>query len=629
MPTPIFARNSSSRLLLILLAGLAVRVLYLLELPVNPDYASPAIDAAFNDRWAYALAGGTAAESVPEPFAGRPYFRPPGYPFFLAGVYRCCGADCFPPRAAQMLLGLANTLLVYALARRVCAPVFAALASLAAATYWVFVYYEGELLEPALLIFLTLAALNLLARQAAGPRPGELFIGGLLLGLGALVRPNVFLVGICLPVWLAAVWIRARRAGAEPHPALPHQPAWRQMPGLGAAMACLLAGLCLPVAATLARNLAVSGEFVPISANAGINLYIGNHAHADGTFVMPAELGEFADCNDYPEIVRGLERAAGRRVGYAEASRIFTRRAWQFAREHPSRFMMLTLRKAALFWAPLEIPHNKVEQSARRHSTVLRRLPLTFAMIFSLAAAGGIGAILWRRRAAAGQPAAWPRRAAIWLLALFILVYYVSFWPFFIVGQYRAPAIPLLIILAAAALESFYAAAARRAWRRVGLMAIIWLAVWAAVSRDFSGVDWTIAESRWHFDRGAACERRGDWACAAEEYMAALQVYAGHEKARLNLANILLEQNQSGQAEAHYREIIRRNPRAAAAYNNLGRALAAAGRRAEAREAYSRALKIAPDEPLFIANMSEFMAQEQERATSARSERNPGKDGVP
>lgn len=601
--------HRTSPILLIILAGLAVRVLYLLELPGNPDYASPAIDAEFHDRWAYATATGGRDAGIAD-FAARlaahPYLRPPGYPVFLSGIYKIFGTDCFPPRAVQMLLGLANALLVYALARRIVSPPFAGLATLLAATYWVFVYYEGELLEPALLIFLLLAALDLLLRHAERPAFIRMATAGLLLGLAALTRPNVMLFALCLPAWLAAVSIKHVRAGT-PQIA----PAWRRaLPGFGMAVAGLMLGLCLPVGGSFLRNLAASGEFTPISANAGINLYIGNHADADGMFTMPAELGRFDSCNDYPEIVRYLERAAGRPVSYTEASRIFARRAVQYMREHPGRIAALTLKKAWLFWAPVEIPHNKAEQSVQRHSAVLRRLPVSFALIFSWALAGLIYAGLCRRippPAAAPQAA---RRAAIPLLLIFTIVYYLSFLPFFIVGQYRAPVIPILIIFAAAALEKVYGALQQRALRRVGWMLAVWLGIFLLARLDFSGITPAMVESRWHFDRGAAYERLGQPELAADEYAAALRINAGHEKARLNLANLMLEQNLADQAIAQYMEIIRRNPRAAAAYNNLGRALAAAGRREEARQAYARALEIAPDEPVFLRNMSDLRLPE-------------------
>ena len=600
-------RTSSilSPILLIILAGLTLRVLYLVELPGNPDYVSPAIDAEFHDRWAYAAAVGDRDE-VAADFAAQlnahPYLRPPGYPMFLSGIYKIFGTDCFPPRAVQMLLGLLNILLLYALARRIVSQPFACLAALLAATYWVFIYYEGELLEPVLLTFLVLAALNVLLRHAERPAFIRMLIAGLLLGLAALTRPNVMLFVLCLPVWLAAVSAEHVRTS------LPRVAPTRRLAlsGFGLAVAGLLLGLCLPVGGSCLRNLAVSGEFVPVSANAGINLYIGNHAGADGMFTMPAELGRFDSCNDYPEIVASLERAAGRPVGYAEASRIFTRRALQYVCEHPARFVVLTLKKAWLFWAPVEIPHNKVEQSARRHSAVLRRLPVSFAMIFSWALAGLFYAGLYRRIPPMANTLSPARRMAVPLLLTFVVTYYFSFLPFFIVGQYRAPVIPILIVFAVAALEKVYCAFLRRKFPLAGWMLVIWLGIFLVVRLDFTGITPAMLESRWHFDRGVAYERIDQPELAVGEYVAALQINAEHEKARLNLANLMLECNLTEQAILQYKEIIRRNPRAAAAYNNLGRALAMSGRRTEALEACAQALEIAPDEPVFLKNMSDL-----------------------
>ena len=48
-------------------------------------------------------------------------------------------------------------------------------------------------------------------------------------------------------------------------------------------MACALL-----VAPVTARNIAVEGDAVLISANAGLNLYIGNNDHARGSYNLPA-----------------------------------------------------------------------------------------------------------------------------------------------------------------------------------------------------------------------------------------------------------------------------------------------------------------------------------------------------
>ncbi|MHC4610925.1 MAG: hypothetical protein ACYS7M_11330, partial [Planctomycetota bacterium] len=74
----------------ILLVALLLRCSYLGELVDAPDFSHPIIDAAFHDYWARGLATGdwTPPDETPDPqISTSPYFRPPGYPLFLALVY--------------------------------------------------------------------------------------------------------------------------------------------------------------------------------------------------------------------------------------------------------------------------------------------------------------------------------------------------------------------------------------------------------------------------------------------------------------------------------------------------------------------------------------------------------------
>ena len=129
--------------------------------------------------------------------------------------------------------------------------------------------------------------------------------------------------------------------------------------------------------------------------------------------------------------------------------------------------------------------------------------------------------------------------------------------------------------------------------------------LFSLLSFDFTGLE--INASRWHFDRGVAFEGINKPDHAAMEYVAALNVNPNHEKARLNLANLMLEQGLVEQAVAGYLEIIARNPHAAGAFNNLGHAFIQQDRYKEAYIAYRKALEIAPDEPVFLVNIANLL----------------------
>ena len=106
---------------LALLFATVVRGLYYREAAAQPSFAFPASDAAYHQYWGRALATGdwTPPAGQPDPeIRTTPYFRPPGYPFFLAVIYRLFGVNPAAPRVAQMLLALLNVALAFLLGRK-------------------------------------------------------------------------------------------------------------------------------------------------------------------------------------------------------------------------------------------------------------------------------------------------------------------------------------------------------------------------------------------------------------------------------------------------------------------------------------------------------------------------------
>ena len=105
----------------IILVGLVLRGMYLRELTNAPDFQFPLVDADYHDYWARGMASGHWPAPRFEPNPGIqefPYFRSPGYPFFLAAIYKVTGTGYLAPRVVQMLVGLVNALLGFLIARR-------------------------------------------------------------------------------------------------------------------------------------------------------------------------------------------------------------------------------------------------------------------------------------------------------------------------------------------------------------------------------------------------------------------------------------------------------------------------------------------------------------------------------
>jgi len=104
-----------------LIVALLLRGIYLAEIVETPEFSHPGLDAAYHIYWARGLAEGdwTNFEGREDPQLYRfPYYRPPGYAFFLALVFRLCGYELIWPRLFQFGLGLGSVFLVWRLGRR-------------------------------------------------------------------------------------------------------------------------------------------------------------------------------------------------------------------------------------------------------------------------------------------------------------------------------------------------------------------------------------------------------------------------------------------------------------------------------------------------------------------------------
>jgi 4-amino-4-deoxy-L-arabinose transferase-like glycosyltransferase len=243
-----------------------------------------------------------------ELLAGRYPFLgyPPGYPAFIAAV-RLAGIDDLQGlRLVQAAIDSLGVLLVYFLLRR--AGLGRALSLCASATYAAYpLFAAGSTLILAEFVspFLMLAALVLavLWTDREPPSRALLAAGGLLLGFGALVRPDLLL----LPGALAA-WVLLRRPGRS----------------TAAGLAIMLAAFAVPVASWGLHNRIQHGHWVFTSTAAGNSMW-------EGLGEIPNEHGYVLD-----DAVAGRIAAS---KGFAwlsvEANRYFMGeylRAW---REHP------------------------------------------------------------------------------------------------------------------------------------------------------------------------------------------------------------------------------------------------------------------------------------------------------
>jgi tetratricopeptide (TPR) repeat protein len=576
-------RRERAILAAILVLALALRVVFVLQMRASPYFEDPQLDQRLFVDWGRAVARGEA-------FRPGVFLTAPLYPWFLGLVFRLTGGSLLAARLVQAVLGTLAVALVHRLGRRAFGPAVGLLAAFFAATYWLLLYYDAELLREGPGNLANLAALVAALALARRPTPACSVLAGLAFGVSALLRQQILLFVPCAAVWLL-LSARVR---------LP-------------LVLLFLASVAAPILPITAHNVLAAGDFVAISAEGGQTLWIGNNPNADGvTGVTPDTradvLGHFEDGRAI------AEREAGRPLTDSETSAHYVRKTLGFVREHPGAEAALLARKARLLVTDWEFGNPEEPRFfAERFAPVVRWLPLGFGAALALAALGL--AVSWR-----GASARFP----LWG---FLLVSGATVVAFLVSARYRAPLIPVLLVYAACGAAWLARAALARRYGPLaaGLAAC---ALVLAASRSYpvpkeasqaSGLYWlAIAESRAGRSAEAVrllreatalfpgscaaqaalgvnlhAEGRAEEAIAALER--ALELCPDDVLALDTLAELQLGAGRPVEAEALARRSIAAAPHLRRGYYELGRAAADQGRLAEAAEAFRAALERGPD----------------------------------
>lgn len=644
-PRP-FWRSEWFWLGVVLVVAAGLRAWYLMEVVQAPDFRALRQDLEVQDYQARAMVSGdwTVPEGRNDPeITTTPYYRPPGYPWMLAGIYFFTDGSYLAPRLFNMLLGLLSIVLMYLFGRAVYHRWVGMAVAALMAGYWGFIYYEGEVNDPAMFVILVPCLLWSLRLWATSFRFRWALLAGLLTGVYAIMRPNILLFGPFMAAWmLHAAW----QAGRLRHEGMPDATLqagrlrYEKMPN-GALQAgrlrCrglrplarrvavgwigLFAAFLIILPVTV-RNYVVSGEFVPVSTYFGENFLIGNGEDSDGYTSWTPYLQDLEGTGQftvwvYSNIVHGLGKEVGNEnLTDSEASKIFFQKGLDYAMDHKARTLKLALKKAVLFWSPWEITENKVVQEEKDHYPPIRYLP-GFPLFMGLFCAGLLlmandarrGRLMDGRRP--GDAAPGPGQVTV-LILLFLLVYYASFIPFFVNARARHPIVPLMMLFGGYGLFRIAAWAAARRW-----LPAVGGVLLAAVLMGLAAVDWVPYRpdtARWRYDRADSWLAAGevDKAAAEAELMLGLD-YAyympfrlGHAfaaKGRHELAARLLKAaispDPAGQP-APYREDL---------WFHIGAAHAAAGKTDEARAAFEEALRLNPKDARALNDFGYLLEQ--------------------
>ncbi len=566
--------------MILFVAALILKVIYVWQSADALNIRVPIMDSRYYDEMARDIVHGHILQHDA-------FFMGPLYPYVLALIYATLGRDFMVVRLLQAAGGALTVTLVFLIGRRLFRPSAALLGAVLLALYGAMTFYETQILMEWLGTLLNVTAIYVLVRGGDAPSVRRSAAAGAVLGLSALARASILLFAAVVAVWL--LWTRPRRAGRK-------------------RMAAFAGALVIVILPATIHNYIATHDFVPVTSNAGVNLYVGNGREANGTFlpIRDVDLIDDVTTREY------VERITGRQMTPTDVSLFWIERTLDDVRKDPGRALGLLGLKTALFFNGYEVPQIESFDVEQEHYVWLHVLfvhlwPIMVLGLFGMA----VAAKSWRPR---------------FLLYGYVLAYAASIIIFFVTGRYRCQMTPILCLFAGHALVTLphYA----RRFRPAAASAVALTALAIACNPALFVIDPNMIQFREQVRRGrrlgtlnkcAAAVREIDKAIAIyprasegyvqraiiykgcgndfkaiEDYNRSLQIDPAQPSVHYDLAQALRRVNLREEAIKEYGLAARFDPRMVQAYNNMGITFREMHQYEDAVKAFRKVIEVAP-----------------------------------
>jgi tetratricopeptide (TPR) repeat protein len=313
-----------------------------------------------------------------------------------------------------------------------------------------------------------------------------------------------------------------------------------------------------------------------VTAHDGINVYVGNNPNARGGFQPVPGLGLSRD-EMFDNARKIAEREEDRALKASEVSKFWKRRALNFVRENPSRFVRLVGEKILAFFNAYEISDVISMETMKRFSSLLKFGLLPYGFIAPFAILGMILAI---------------RRRTFAPLYLFVIANLLAVIITFVNSRYRLTVLPLFLIFSGVSLV-WLKDNVRYRWRLIaGIAAIVlsFLVLYKPlVAHEEPAVN--------AYNLANAYSYMGKVRLAEQEYLKALALKPGYEAARYGLGMLYWESGKVDAAKREFLEVLKARPNDVDALNQLGNISLFKDDRKAARDYWQRSLSIDPNQP--------------------------------
>ena len=545
-----FLDNRSALITTIMVLSIAMRALCVYLFSQTFLWDGIWSDAATYNQWARRI------DANNDWVGGDPFFMTPLYPYFLAAVYSVLGPSLLAVRVIQAALGAGTAVLVFLVCERVFASRKAGfIAGVLAAVYGPFLLSHNLLLVETLKVFLLTLTLWLLLVAHQKQRMVWWFAGGVSLGFAILCRPSDFLVVGVVAAWI--LWF----TGDSTRMKVLH-------------LGIFVGAVLLVMAPVTIRNYVVSGEFILITSNGGLNFYLGNNPEAVGVFYNVDQL----DLANDPDGRVYLESRLGKTLRPSDVSSIWFSKAADFIVNKPLDFLGLLGRKLLLFFH-----HKEMSQLGYNYAFVAQTSIPLFQYLPAFLLVGSFGLL--------GCVLALKKWKEFVILYGFLLAQVLGVVLFFVTDRFRLSAIPFLMIFAGYGIVGTYSLIKKRDKRRLFSAVAVLLASVLVITLlnyhipDEFSLEWEYV-GLMHFNVG-------NHAAALKAYQEAMR-YKDSFHIRNNIGNTYLATGKMEEALRQYKIGQSLNPTQAISIFSMGTAFVSRQDWTSALQMFEKAIEINP-----------------------------------
>ena len=223
------------------------------------------MDEKYHDEWAQEISTGNLFERTP-------FYRAPGYPYFLGLIYALFEHGYFIPRLIGIIFGALSCALIYLTGKEIFSHKVGVLAGILACFYGMFLYFDSMLLTVYLEIFFCLLGIYWLLRWTKTQKNQHILIAGVFWGLVSIVRPNFLIFVPVLAVYILLHYVK--------------QSFIKRLKTIG----LFICGILPFIITVMTVNIITGKDTVIMAWNGGINLYFGNNPAANGWSATSPEI---------------------------------------------------------------------------------------------------------------------------------------------------------------------------------------------------------------------------------------------------------------------------------------------------------------------------------------------------